>query len=241
MKRWICFVLSSAMIMACCILQVQASDFTKTTSFQNDRVSILISELQVNVSIQEMIKELAPENRIFDAQNITSMSDDFIVFETDTIINCMKKTNALIEYHQKEVVYLATSRAGRDGEISAEESDSRDVFTLYTTINYSIEQDGEWEFVRLNKVSGKRLNVGEHVTVLNSSLTIGQTGWAVGPGYISQNEMYDDIGSSFTKVAPSSWYPVSTIDNYYVGAYYEAKIQYDDGTTELVELSNNIT
>ena len=80
---------------------------------------------------------------------------------------------------------------------------------------------------------------GAGVTVLGSDLRIGQTGFGNG-GFYTQYKDYSP-GIVFNVTPPTSWHPVATISApCVVGAYYTSDIQYSDGTTEFIELSNNV-
>lgn len=197
---------------------------------------LLTSNLDPTVinTLEELIS--VPGNEIIELENISEVNENYIVFEHDQIISSSVRVSEFSEQHRKDILYVGTSRA-YEGEISGSESDSRDAITIYSTIYYTTSEDDGIEYVSLDKATGKRLNLGEKVTILQDNVRLGQSGWAKG-GYYTQFKDYEP-GSSFIISPPSSWLPVQA-DTATVGVTYTMQIQYSDGSTEWVELSNNV-
>ena len=205
------------------------------------QISGLLTDRQVSPIIIEAIEDYAFTNETIDVANVSVVDENCVIFEADQIINEIESMDiGSKEQHKKEVLYFGLPRAG-SGEITENEADSRDLITLSTTIEYTIDAEDGIDMITLEKVTGRRLNVGEKVNILKSDMRMAQNGWMRG-GYVSdQIEDYDytDV-SSFIASPPASWKPVQRNQNYLVGATYSATIEYADGSTEVISVTNNV-
>ena len=201
----------------------------------------LFFEIQASPEILEVINDVATTDDIISLDNVVTYNDHFIIFENDTLVNTVALQSTTIEHHQKETLYLGVTRANREGSIEGSESDSSGLFTLSTTVYYTLETGTNGiEFISIDKVIGSRRNLGDGITVSDAVLRIGQTGWGWG-GYYTQYQDYPSLGTDFSQSPPASWHPIMvTSEPIVVGATLDRVFRYKDGSTELVELVNNV-
>lgn len=220
--------------------------------------NMMLKSIMANKSFWNDLQAEAPVYGLISIDNIDTCDDDFVTFSSSELLNTYEENEMTVQEYRSDAAGIYYTGADDviapidPGSVCSPASsidegpavDKKSTVRIYSTIYYKKSTDNAGRtFVELTRVEGKYERIGVMSPTINQTVTLGQTGWAVG-GYKTQYEDYSMTAAftSWFKLPPKTWVPIldEPATTTAIGATYVIKLSMADGSNWRVELNNNI-